>query len=167
MTEKQSVSFTVIGRVSGHHRADRFYDRKKKVMRAFRNKEYDNSRKVIQLAAKVAACGYNQPELHTTTRVYLHFLVGTHTLIKRKDGKQYWKGRSVCDADNICKAILDALQGIFFKNDKDAVALPFIENLTNDNPYITRFDNRDGNQQDWTEVRVESIPAEQMTLEPR
>ena len=111
----------------------------------------DRTIKLIRFYARVAAKNYVQPEPKTTTRVYLHFFVGTHTWVSPKNGKSYWKGRSVGDADNLKKPVLDALQGIFYLNDKWAVALPFAEKMENDNPFITRFENRNG-PNDWTEV---------------
>ena len=164
MIDKQCISFTIIGRISGNHRATQFRD-KSGVRRSFRNKDYEATRRLIRLAATQAAKDYVQPVPKTTTRVYLHFCIGTHTLATRKQtGQRYWQGRPYCDADNLCKAILDGLQGIFYSNDKWAVALPFPEKMKNDNPFISRFDNCEGERPDWTEVRVESTPANQMTL---
>ena len=166
LSVKQTLPFTIVGRISPAHRATQFRD-KAGVRRSFRNKDYDSTIRLIRLTAILAARNYIQPKPRTTTRVYIRFCIGTHTFVDRKDGTGYWKGRSVGDADNLKKPVLDALQGIFYKNDKWAVALPFSENMKNDNPFITRIDNRIGNRPDWTEVIVESTPAKQMTLETR
>ena len=171
MIDKQCIFFTIIGRISGNHRATQFRD-KSGVRRSFRNKDYEATRRLIRLAATQAAKDYVQPVPKTTTRVYLHFCIGTHTLATRKQtGQRYWQGRPYCDADNLKKSILDALQGIFYANDRYAVALPFDQKMNNDNPYITRFDNREGNRRDSTEIKIESTPHEQYDLgkqlEPR